>query len=258
MTGNLIVSILSIIVINIVLSGDNALVIGMASRRLEPSNRRKAIILGGGGAIVLRIGFTALAVYLLKIPFLQVVGGLILTYIAYQVLREEDEEDKEVQAGESLWFAVRTIITADVVMSLDNVLAIAGAAHGSYVLYIAGVALSMPPILFGSELLARLMNRFPAITVIGAVVLTITAARMVVDEQAIDDWLGSYHLIGLIGVAIVLTLAVLIPYFIQQRRRELRERDSAAQSVGEGEPPLPVECAGKPSQASQSRVDTVE
>lgn len=244
MTGNLIVSILSIIIINIVLSGDNALVIGMASRRLEPSNRRKAIILGGGGAILLRIGFTALAVFLLKIPFLQLIGGLILTYIAYQVLREEDEE-AEVKAGESLWFAVRTIITADVVMSLDNVLAIAGAAHGSYVLYIAGVALSMPPILFGSELLARLMNRYPFITLVGAVVLTITAARMVVDEQAVDDWLGSYHLLGLIGVAVVLTLAVLIPFFIQERRRKTRASHGDAGSPGsETETGVPAERSG--------------
>lgn len=255
MSWDLIVSILSIIIINIVLSGDNALVIGMASRRLDPDQRRKAIILGGGGAILLRIGFTALAVFLLKIPFLQVVGGLILTWIAYQVLSEEDE-DQDVKAGESLWFAVRTIITADVVMSLDNVLAIAGAAHGSYTLYIAGVVLSMPPILFGSELLARLMNRYPFITVIGAVVLTITAARMVVDEKAIDDWLGSYHLIGLVGVAIVLTLAVLIPYYIHQRRRALRERDSSAST--EGESSRPVERAGQTSQTGQSRADTVK
>jgi len=255
MTWDLIVSILSIIVINIVLSGDNALVIGMASRRLDPAQRRKAIILGGGGAILLRIGFTALAVILLKIPFLQVAGGLILTWIAYQVLKEEDEE-KEVRASDSLWFAVRTIITADVVMSLDNVLAIAGAAHGSYVLYIAGVALSMPPILFGSELLARLMNRFPFITVVGAVVLTITAARMVVDERAIDRWLGSYHLIGLIAVAIVLTLAVLIPYGIQQRRRALAEQD--ALNNASGEPARPVERAGQAGQPGQGRADTVE
>ena len=153
MTVELLTKILSIIVINVVLSGDNALVIGMASRTLAPRQRRMAIILGGAGAIILRIIFTAIAAFFLHIPLLEAAGGVVLIYIAYQLLNEESDAGN-VEAGESLISAVRTIIVADVVMSLDNMLAIGGAAGGSIELLLFGLGLSMPFILLGSNYLA--------------------------------------------------------------------------------------------------------
>ena len=218
MTLNLLASVLSIVVINIVLSGDNALVIGMASHQLLPRQRRWAIILGGAGAIVLRIMFTAVAVLLLGVPFLEGIGGLVLAWIAYRLLRAETENDRQIPANESLVAAVRTIIVADVVMSLDNILAIGGAAHGSVELLILGLVLSMPLILLGSSLLARLMNRFPWLTIVGSVVLTITAARMVVDDPIVADALhGWMHDVVMVALSILLTLAVLVPTIVQRR-----------------------------------------
>ncbi len=221
MTLHLLSSILSIVVIDLVLSGDNALVIGMASRRLPPRQRRWAIIVGGAGAIGLRITFTALAALLLGLPLLEAAGGLLLVWIAYKLLREE-EETHDIQARESFLSAVQTIILADLVMSLDNMLAVGGASHGSIELLLFGLALSMPLILFGSSLIARLMNRFPWLTVVGVVVLTITAARMVVDDRLIAGALGEeMHSFALVGLAIGFTLLVLVPVFLDWRRAQL-------------------------------------
>ena len=218
MTWNLLASIFSIVVIDIVLSGDNALVIGMASHRLVARQRRWAIIFGGAGAIVLRMMFTAAAVILLDVPFLQAIGGLVLTWIAYKLLREESESAREVQAKDSLAAAIRTIVLADVVMSLDNILAVGGAAHGSFELLIFGLLLSMPLILFGSSVIARLMNRFAWLTVVGSVVLTITAARMIADDRLVARVLGEeMHVFALLGLAVLLSLVVLVPTFMRRR-----------------------------------------
>ena len=155
-------AILSIIIIDLVLSGDNAVVIGMAARSLSVENRRKAIIFGGAGAIGLRILFTALATVLLGIPYLQAIGGVLLFYIAFKLLRPQGDGHGEIKEAGSLREAIQTIILADVVMSLDNILAVAGAAHGDIRLLMFGLLLSIPIILFGSELVARLLGRFPA------------------------------------------------------------------------------------------------
>lgn len=227
MSWDLIVGIASIIVINVVLSGDNAVVIAMASHRLVPRLRRWAIILGGGGAIVLRILFTIPAIYFLRVPFLQAVGGVVLTWIAYKLLRDEGEEHVDIQAKASLVGAVQTIVLADLVMSLDNILAIGGAAHGSIKLLLFGLVVSMPPILFGSSLIARLMNRLPWLILVGSVVLTITAARMVVDDRLVDEALSADRYTPVfIALALVFTLSVLVPTLLQRRaRRRERERE---------------------------------
>lgn len=228
MTWHLVASVFSIVVIDVVLSGDNALVIGMASHRLVARQRRWAIILGGAGAIVLRVLFTAAAVLLLDVPFLEGIGGLLLTWIAYKLLRDESEGGRPVQAKESLFAAVQTIVLADVVMSLDNILAVGGAAHGSFELLIFGLLLSMPLILFGSSLIARLMNRYPWLTIVGSVVLTVTAARMIVDDRLIAGALGEeMHSFALLGLAIVLTLVVLVPT-LRRRRAVQRAADAPA------------------------------
>lgn len=218
MTWALLVALATIVVINIFLSGDNALVIGMAAHRLPPRQRRWAIILGGAGAIVLCISFTALAVFLLHIPFLEAGGGVLLTWIAYKLLRD-DEGGHEVTAAESLIESVRTILLADVVMSFDNILAIAGASHGNYALMVVGLLISMPIVLFGSSLLARLMNRFPWLPYFGSVILAITAARMIINDPAIADRLhGEEQPAALVSLAILLVLVVLVPTLLRHRR----------------------------------------
>jgi YjbE family integral membrane protein len=179
-------AVLSIVVIDLVLSGDNAVVIGMAARSLSPENRRKAIILGGAGAIGLRILFTALATLLLGIPGLQAIGGVLLFYIAFKLIRPHDPEGHNVKEAGNLREAVQTIVLADVVMSLDNVLAVGGAAHGDLQLLIFGLLLSIPIILFGSELVARLMGRFPAFIYIGVFVLVHAAVSMILHDPTVE------------------------------------------------------------------------
>jgi YjbE family integral membrane protein len=179
-------AIISIIIIDLVLSGDNAVVIGMAARSLSPENRRRAIIFGGAGAIGLRILFTALATVLLGIPYLQAIGGVLLFYIAFRLLRPQGGHGDIKEAG-SLREAIQTIVLADVVMSLDNILAVAGAAHGDIRLLMFGLLLSIPIILFGSELVARLLGRFPAFLYIGAFVLVHAAVAMVLHDATFAD-----------------------------------------------------------------------
>jgi YjbE family integral membrane protein len=178
-------AILSIVVINLVLSGDNAVVIGMASRSLSQENRRKAIVFGGAGAVGLRILFTALAARaLLGIPYLQAIGGVLLVYIAYKLLRPQSDHGA-VREAVSLREAIQTIILADLVMSLDNILAVAGAAQQDTRLLIFGLVLSIPIILFGSELVARLLGRFPAFLYFGALVLVHAAIEMILHDPAL-------------------------------------------------------------------------
>jgi YjbE family integral membrane protein len=179
-------AILSIIVIDLVLSGDNAVVIGMAARSLSDENRRRAIIIGGAGAIGLRIIFTALATLLLGIPGLQAIGGVLLFWIAFRLLRPQGGHENVKEAG-SLGEAIRTIILADVVMSLDNILAVGGAAQGHLNLLIFGLLLSIPIILFGSELVARLLARFPAFIYVGAFVLIHAAVAMILHDPTLSD-----------------------------------------------------------------------
>ena len=181
-------AVISIVIIDLVLSGDNAVVIGMAARSLSEENRRKAIVFGGAGAIGLRILFTALATLLLGIPGLQAAGGLLLFYVAYKLIRPQHEAaDDSIHAAGSLREAVQTIILADVVMSLDNILAVGGAAHGRLELLIFGLLLSIPIILFGSEFVARLLARFPAFLYIGVYVLVHAAVAMILHDPTIPD-----------------------------------------------------------------------
>ncbi len=209
-------AILSIVVIDLVLSGDNAVVIGMAARSLSPENRRKAIIFGGAGAIGLRILFTALATVLLGIPGLQAIGGLLLFYIAFKLIRPHNEEDHSVKEAGSLREAVQTIILADVVMSLDNVLAVGGAAHGNLELLIFGLLLSIPIILFGSELVARLLGRFPAFLYVGVFVLVHAAVSMILHDPRLA---GVFHTNMAQEILISLAVTGLIVGIVQFTQR---------------------------------------
>jgi YjbE family integral membrane protein len=199
--------VLSIIVIDLVLSGDNAVVIGMAARRLSPANRRRAIIIGGGGAVALRMLFTAMAALLLGVPFLQAAGGFLLLYIAFKLIRPHDET-AHVSEADSLMQAIRTIVLADVVMSLDNILAVGGAAHGDLGLLLFGLALSVPILLFGSELVSRMLGRYPILVYVGALVLIWTAVQMIFEDDVIHDRVAAtwWQIVLIAGLVSVVTI----------------------------------------------------
>jgi YjbE family integral membrane protein len=197
-----------IMLVNIVLSGDNAVVIALAARNLPAEHQKKAILWGSGGAIVLRVGLTIVAVQILKIPFLQAIGGVLLVWIAVQLLLEENEDEGDHHAHADLFGAVKTILIADVVMSLDNTLAIAGVAKGDWVLLITGLALSIPLIVVGSTVIMKIMDRFPVVVYIGAALIAWTAGEMIDSDKAIQPHLpGVFH--GTPWLAVLLTVGVL-------------------------------------------------
>ncbi len=165
------IGLMKIIWINIILSGDNAVVIALAARSLPPHQQKKAILFGSGAAVVLRIVLTVVAVQLLALSYLQIVGGLLLLWIGVQLLSEEEEGDEGEVEQKGLMAAVRTILIADIVMSLDNVIAVAAAAKGSTTLLIIGLAISIPLVIFGSTLMIKLMERYPAIVTLGAALI---------------------------------------------------------------------------------------
>lgn len=183
---------INIIIIDLVLSGDNAVVVGMASRRLPPKERKKAIFWGTMGAVGLRVVFTGLATWLLEIPYIKIVGGCLLIWIAIKLLIQQEEES-HIQSGKNLWEAVKIIIIADFVMSLDNVLAIGGAAKGNLWLVLFGLMLSVPLLMWGSSMVARWMNEYPVLIYFGSGVLAFTAATMVLEDplavQLLTNWL---------------------------------------------------------------------
>ncbi|CAN5629723.1 TerC family protein [soil metagenome] len=191
----------AIVLIDLVLSGDNAVVIGMAARALPLASRRRAIMLGGIGAVALRVFFTIIAALLLDVPLLQAVGAFLLLAIAFKLVRPVSH-DAHVTEASSLRSAVKTIILADAVMSLDNVLAVGGAAHGDLYLLIFGLALSIPILLFGSALVARLMSRLPILVYIGSVVLVVTSVRMFFHDRIVSE---IYH-----APAVMVTAAALV------------------------------------------------
>lgn len=197
----------NIIIIDLVLSGDNAVVIGMAARKLPEVQRRKAIVYGTMAAVLLRVTLTLIAVWLLNIPLLKTVGGLLLVWIAVRLLADEEGETG-ISVGYGLKSAIKTIIVADVVMSLDNVLAVAGAAHGDFWLVLFGLALSIPILMWGSKMVAALMNKMPWLTYVGAAILGYTAGRLIVEDPLVDKSLiGHMDWMSWLGPA---TLAVLV------------------------------------------------
>jgi YjbE family integral membrane protein len=182
----------SIILTNVVLSGDNAVVIALAARSLPPQQQSKAIFWGSAAAIVLRIVLTLVAVQLLQLPYLKIVGACLLFWIGVQLLLEEEEEIEDGKEPEKkgMMSAVRTILIADLVMSLDNVLAVAAAAKDSVTLLVLGLGISIPLIIFGSTLLLKLMERFPIIITLGGALLGYLAGEMLVTDPAVATWMG--------------------------------------------------------------------
>ncbi|MBU3618313.1 TerC family protein [Polynucleobacter sp. JS-Fieb-80-E5] len=208
-------ALLSIIVANILLSGDNAVVIALASRNLPANQQKKAIFWGSAAAIILRVILTITAVQLLSLPYLKIVGAILLVYIGVQLLTDSDDE-AEMDGHSNIWGAIRTILVADLVMSLDNVIAVAAAAQKGpeetrLALLIIGLGLSIPLIIFGSTMLLKVMDRFPVIITLGAGLLGLLAGGMLVEDPAIKDSIqgameDAHMIFEGIGVAIVILL----------------------------------------------------
>jgi len=192
-------ALLSIVVIDLTLAGDNALVIAMAVRSLPRERQFVARLLGTGAAVALRLALITVATYLLELPFLQAVGGLLLVWIAVKLVRQDDERTHTMKSAPatSMWQATWIILVADAVMSLDNVLAVAGAAGGELVLVVFGIGLSIPLVVWGSGLLARLMDRFMWIIWLGGGILGYVAVRMFLRDAALVHWLGEPVSLGL-------------------------------------------------------------
>ncbi|NMM07860.1 TerC family protein [Polaromonas sp.] len=183
-------ALLAIILIDLVLAGDNAIVIALAARNLPPHLQKRAIAWGAAGAIVVRSIMTVGVVWLLKIPGLMLVGGLGLLWIAYRLLADTDDKSHDSPMVSTFWGAMKTIVVADALMGIDNVLGVAGAAHGAFDLVIIGLLVSVPIVVFGSTLVLKLVERFPIIIKLGAAVLAFTAAKMIVGERLLDPLYG--------------------------------------------------------------------
>ncbi|HRH14711.1 MAG TPA: TerC family protein [Azonexus sp.] len=207
-----------IILIDIVLSGDNAVVIALACRNLSPEQRKTGIFWGVAGAISLRVVLTVFAALVMNLPWLKMVGGLLLIWIAVKLMLPEDEEGHDIEASANLWGAVKTIVVADFVMSLDNVIGVAGAAQGSLVLLLFGLAVSIPLIVWSSQVILRWMERWPWIVLLGAGLLGYVAGQMIFTDpgivgllQPLPAW--SAKAAGAIGALLV----VIVGRWLEQR-----------------------------------------
>jgi YjbE family integral membrane protein len=192
------VSILQIVWIDLLLSGDNAIVIALACRNLPENQRKIGMLLGAGVAIGLRIVFAVMISYLLGVPFLKLVGGLLLLWIGIKLAMGEDEAHENVDSSTQLWTAVRTIAIADAVMSLDNVLAISAASHGNVWLFTFGLLLSIPLIIFGSQIITSIIERFPIFIWLGAALLGWIAGEMIAQDTVLVNWART-SMPGLLG-----------------------------------------------------------
>src|SRR3989449_2821359 len=181
----------AIIWVNIILSGDNAVVIALAARSLPPHEQTKAVIWGAGAAVVLRIVLTIVAVELLKFPYLKLLGGVLLLWIAVKLLVPEDGGGDGVKSSSNLLAAIKTILIADLVMSLDNVIAVAAVAKGSIVLLVLGLLISIPLVVFGATMLMKLMESYPVIITVGAALIGYVAGEMLVTDPVVIGWFES-------------------------------------------------------------------
>ena len=220
------IGLLKIIGVNIILSGDNAVVIALAARSLPQKQQKQAVFWGAGAAIAMRIVLTLFAVALLTLPWLKIIGSVLLVWIGIKLLVPE-EDDAEIEASDQLWTAIKTILVADLVMSLDNVIAVAAAAGGSLSLLVLGLAISIPLVIFGATLLIKVMERFPVIIAIGAGLIGWVAGEMLVSDPALAGGLAALgvrfedarpmlgavrleYLAGAVGIAIVVVTGKLL------------------------------------------------
>ena len=178
----------AIIWVNIILSGDNAVVIALAARSLPEKQQKQAVFWGAAAAVVLRIVLTVVAVELLKLPYLKIIGGALLFWIALKLLMPEDDDGDDVLSSSHLMGAIKTILIADLVMSLDNVIAVAAVAKGSFILLVLGLLISIPLVVYGATMLMKLMGRYPAIITVGAALIGFVAGEMAVTDPVMIGW----------------------------------------------------------------------
>ena len=217
-THSFISALLAIIVIDLVLAGDNAIVIALAARALPAHLQKRAIVWGAVGAIVVRSLMTVIVVWLLKIPGLLLAGGAMLVWIAYRLLiPDEGHDNAHGPVASTFWGAMRTIVIADAVMGLDNVLAVAGAAHGSYLLVVTGLLISVPIVVWGSTLVLKVVDRYPGVVYLGAAVLVVTAVKMITGEALLQPWLKDMPMLGV--MAYLAVPLVLWAGFVKNHRR---------------------------------------
>lgn len=199
-----------IVLVNIVLSGDNAVVIALAARGLPPKQQKNAVLFGSGAAVLMRIVLTIVAVEMLRLPYLKLVGAVLLLWIGVQLLLPEKEEDDGLGEGasSSLVAAIRTILIADLVMSLDNVIAVAAAAQGNVVLLVLGLAISIPLVIFGSTLMIKLMERFPIIVVLGAALIGWVGGETIASDAILHDYAVAHPALHYVAAALGAALVV--------------------------------------------------
>ena len=222
-------ALLAIILIDLVLAGDNAIVIALAARNLPPEHQNKAIMWGTVGAIVVRSAMTVGVVWLLKIPGLMLVGGLGLLWIAYKLITDTSEDEHEGSGATTFWGAMKTIVVADALMGVDNVLGVAGAANGDFMLVVIGLLISIPIVVLGSKLVLRLVEKWPVIIHLGAAVLAFTAAQMVINEKLLDpifDGGETIHLIARGATYAVAVVGVLGLGWLATRKQEKPETEA--------------------------------
>ena len=213
------IGLFKIVWINIILSGDNAVVIALAARGLPAEQQKKAIMFGSGAAVVLRIALTVVAAKLMQLPFVEVIGGLLLLWIGVGLLKGEDEaEESGDVAKQGMMAAIRTILLADLVMSLDNVIAVAAAAGGNMVLLILGLAISIPLVIFGSTLMIKLMERFPVIVSLGAALIGWVGGETIVSDKMLEP-IVPHHSVGFYAAAALgAVLVVATGKYLQSRK----------------------------------------
>ncbi|UWG97112.1 TerC family protein [Dehalobacter sp. DCM] len=214
----------AIIITDLVLAGDNAIVIGLAARNLPQDKQKKAIIWGTIGAIAVRAVLTLAVVWVLKIPGLLLIGGLFLIWIAYKLL-VEDKDHGKMKSGDGLWGAIKTIIIADAVMGVDNVLAVAGAAHGSFFMVVLGLLISIPIVVWGSTIILKWVERFPIIIYIGAGVLAWTASKMITDEPLIKGFFEA-NIIVKWTLSLVIIAAVILLGRMKKTKKQRQSSDN--------------------------------
>lgn len=221
MTTQFWVGLMTIIWVNIILSGDNAVVIALAARSLPEHQQKKAVMYGAGAAVLMRIILTIVAVELLKFPYLKLIGAVLLLWIAVKLLVPEEESGDGIESSSNLFTAIKTILIADLVMSLDNVIGVAAAAKGSMLLLILGLLISIPLVIFGATMLMRLMERFPVIITLGAAILGWVSGEMAVTDPVLAEWVNqNAHWLHWVGPAAGAALVVIIGKAIAARAKK--------------------------------------
>jgi len=222
------IGLLKIIWINIILSGDNAVVIALAARSLPEEQQRKAIMFGSGAAVVLRVALTVVAAKLLEVSYLQIVGGLLLLWIGAQLLSEEDEEEGGEPTQSTMGAAIRTILIADLVMSLDNVIGVAAAAKGSMILLILGLAISIPLVVFGSSMMIKLMTRFPIVVTFGACLIGWVGGETIASDVALREFAAANPWLHYTAAAAGALAVLAIGKYFQTKHGQAEEPQESA------------------------------